>query len=152
MEFKQGQHVVYPGHGVGLVTSIDTKEIFGKSHIFYVVKILDSGMTILVPKNGNVGLRELITQEQAKKVIDILKQKSKAIDNKTWNTKYREYMEKVKTGSIFEIAEVLRDLKNLDKELSFGERKMLDVSRILVLKELELVVPNEINQLTLEVM
>ena len=142
LDFKVGDNAVCPGHGVGEVISIEKKEIFGDTHIFYTIRILETGMKIMVPKNNaqTVGLRPIISDEEANKVIDILKQKEVKIDNQTWNRRYREYMEKIKTGSVYEIAEVLRDLYVLkvDKELSFGERKMLDTARNLLLTELSL--------------
>jgi CarD family transcriptional regulator len=140
--FKVGDNAVYPGHGVGRVTAIETKEILGKAHTFYTIEILDSGMKILVPRDNvkSVGLRPIISKQEAGQVLDILKVKNVKIDNQTWNRRYREYMEKIKTGSVFEIAEVLRDLflLKVDKELSFGERKMLDTARNLLIKELTL--------------
>ena len=80
------------------------------------------------------GLRELIRADEVKEVFAILKSREVAVEGQTWNRRYREYMEKIKTGSVFEIAEVLRDLQRLkgDKELSFGERKMLDTARTLL--------------------
>lgn len=140
--FKVGDNAVYPGHGVGKVTSIETKEIFGKKHEFYTIQILENGMKIMIPKDNveSVGLRPIISRDEAAKVIEILKETNVKIDNQTWNRRYREYMEKIKTGSVYEIAEVLRDLflLKVDKELSFGERKMLDTARQLLLKELSL--------------
>jgi CarD family transcriptional regulator len=141
-EFKVGDNAVYPGHGVGKVVSVDAKEISGKKLEFYTVQILESGMKIMIPKNNvaSVGLRPIISKEEAGEVIKILKETNVKIDNQTWNRRYREYMEKIKTGSVYEIAEVLRDLflLKVDKELSFGERKMLDTARGLLLKELSL--------------
>ncbi|MCC6137896.1 MAG: CarD family transcriptional regulator [Bdellovibrionaceae bacterium] len=141
-EFLVGDNAVYPGHGVGEVTSIETKEIMGSKQTFYSIRILESGMKIMVPKSNvtNVGLRPIISKIEAGKVLEILKQKNIKIDNQTWNRRYREYMEKIKTGSVYEIAEVLRDLflLRVDKELSFGERKMLDTARSLLFKELSL--------------
>jgi CarD family transcriptional regulator len=86
----------------------------------------------------SVGLREVIDEDQVDIVYQILKERDIAIDNQTWNRRYREYMDKIRTGSIYEIAEVLRDLMLLryQKELSFGERKMLDTARNLIVKEL----------------
>ena len=140
--FSVGDNAVYPGHGVGEVTAIETKEIFGNKQTFYTIKILETGMKIMIPKDNveNVGLRPIISRQEAGEVIGILKQKDVKIDNQTWNRRYREYMEKIKTGSVYEIAEVLRDLflLKVDKELSFGERKMLDTARGLLLKELSL--------------
>ena len=141
-KIKVGDNAVYPGHGVGKVVAIDNKEILGAHQTFYTVQIMDSGMKIMIPKEnvGSVGLRPIISEEQAQEVIGILKQSEAKVDNQTWNRRYREYMEKIKTGSVFEIAEVLRDLYLLkvDKELSFGERKLLDTARGLLLKELRL--------------
>jgi len=97
-------------------------------------------MTIMVPTANvkSVGLREVIDEDQVDIVYQILKERDIAIDNQTWNRRYREYMDKIRTGSIYEIAEVLRDLMLLryQKELSFGERKMLDTARNLIVKEL----------------
>jgi len=142
LNFKVGDNAVYPGHGVGEVTSIETKKIMDESHSFYTIRILESGMKIMVPKSNakSVGLRPIISRTEAGQVLDILREKDVKIDNQTWNRRYREYMEKIKTGSVYEIAEVLRDLYLLkvDKELSFGERKMLDTARNLLLTELSL--------------
>ncbi len=140
IEFKVGDNAVYPGHGVGRVNAIETKEIAGTKLTFYSIQILDSGMKIMVPQANvkNVGLRPIISKEEATLVVSILKQTDVKIDNQTWNRRYREYMEKIKTGGVREIAEVLRDLflLKVDKELSFGERKMLDTARSLLIKEL----------------
>src|ERR1700683_2696339 len=142
VSFKVGDNAVYPGHGVGKVSAIETKEILGTKHTFYSINIIDSGMKIMVPKNNAeaVGLRPIISRDQANKVIEILRETNVKIDNQTWNRRYREYMEKIKTGSVYQIAEVLRDLflLKVDKELSCGERKMLDTARSLLIKELAL--------------
>jgi CarD family transcriptional regulator len=86
----------------------------------------------------SVGLREIIGEEEVDRVYEILKERDITVDNQTWNRRYREYMDKIKTGSVYEIAEVLRDLSLLKyvKELSFGERKMLDTAKNLLVKEL----------------
>lgn len=145
--FIVGDNAVYPGHGVGKVTAIETKEIFGNKHTFYTIQIIDNGMKIMIPRDNvdAVGLRPIISREQAAEVIGILKETNVKIDNQTWNRRYREYMEKIKTGSVFEIAAVLRDLflLKVEKELSFGERKMLDTARNLLLKELSLATSRE---------
>jgi CarD family transcriptional regulator len=104
--------------------------------------MLDNGLKIKIPINkvGSVGLRDIIHEKEVRQVYSILKEKDIAVDSTTWNRRYREYMEKIKTGSVFEIAAVLRDLYLLkfDKDLSFGERKMLDTARSLLIKELSL--------------
>lgn len=140
LPFQVGDKAVYPAHGVGEVKSIESKEIMGARQTFYVLQILDSGMKIMVPTNNvnAVGLRGVISDDEAEGVYEILRQKDVHIDNQTWNRRYREYMDKIKTGSVYEIAEVFRDLSLLrnKKELSFGERKMLDTAKTLLLKEL----------------
>ncbi len=138
--FNVGDNAVYPGHGVGKILSIETKEILGNKQTFYSIQIVETGMKIMIPKDNvaSVGLRPIISKKEADHVLSILKEKDVKIDTQTWNRRYREYMEKIRTGSVFEIAEVLRDLflLRVDKELSFGERTMLDKARNLLMKEL----------------
>ena len=139
VEFKAGDNAVYPGYGVGKVTAVETKEIMGTKQTFYVIRIEETGMKLMVPKTNasSAGLRPIISKSEAGKVIEILRKKEVKMDNQTWNRRYREYMEKIKTGSIFEIAEVLRDLfvLKVEKDLSYGEREMLSKARKLLLKE-----------------
>ena len=141
--FQIGDKAVYPGHGVGVIESIETKQISGKELMFYILKITDNGMTIMIPRDNAeaVGLRGVIRKLEIPKVLQILKARDVEIDTQTWNRRYREYMEKINTGSIFEIAEVIRDLHLLknEKELSFGERKILDTAKNLLIKELAIV-------------
>jgi len=138
--FNIGDVVVYPAHGVSEVESIEKREISGNSISFFILKVLDTQMTVMVPVTNvdNVGIRQLIDDEGIEKVLEILNQRSVPIDNQTWNRRYREYMEKIKSGSAFEIAEVLRDLNILKrgKELSFGERKMYDTAKTLLVNEI----------------
>lgn len=139
-QFAIGDKAVYPGHGVGEVVAIENREILGKTHRFYILRILDNGMTIMIPTHNvqQVGLREVIGTDKVEQVFQILKEKGLSVDTTTWNRRYREYMEKIKTGSVFEVAEVLRDLYLLknDKDLSFCELKLLDTARGLLIKEL----------------
>lgn len=138
--FKVGDIVVYPAHGVSEVEAIETREISGSKISFFILKVLDTQMTVMVPVTNvkNVGIRELIDNKGIEKVMNILKERSVSVDNQTWNRRYREYMEKIKSGSAFEIAEVLRDLNTLKrgKELSFGERKMYDTAKNLLVNEM----------------
>jgi CarD family transcriptional regulator len=138
--FKVGEKVVYPAHGVGVIDGIQTKVISGAQKRFYMLRLLDNEMTIMIPTENveSVGLRRVIGKDMVPKVYRILRDKRVEIDQQTWNRRYREYTEKIKTGSVLEIAKVLRDLFVLkgDKELSFGERKMLDTARNLLVKEL----------------
>jgi CarD family transcriptional regulator len=140
--FAVGDKAVYPVHGVAEIVALESRDIGGSKTNVYILKVLDTGMKIIVPTTnaGSVGLRDLITSKQVKEVYSILKSRDVPRDTQTWNRRYREYMEKIKTGSVFEIAEVMRDLcvLRLSKELSFGERKMLDNARGLLIKELAL--------------
>jgi CarD family transcriptional regulator len=107
-----------------------------------MMRILETDMKIMIPIDNvdSVGLRKVIDRAMVTKVYKVLRQKKIETDQQTWNRRYREYTEKIKTGSILEIAKVLRDLFVLkaDKELSFGERKMLDTARNLLVKELSI--------------
>ena len=140
--FDIGDYAVYPAHGVGRIEAVETKTIMDEKMEFLVINILDTGMNVLVPVRNinNVGLRQVIKGARVKDVYDVLKEKKRSVMGPTWNRRYREYMEKIKSGSVFEIAEVLRDLIVLkrEKELSFGERKMLDTAKTLLIKELAL--------------
>ena len=138
--FKVGDLAVYPAQGVGVIEAIENREVMGKKQPFYVMKIMGNGMKIMIPTTSAkaVGLREVILEKEIPKVYEILRNKDVTIDKQTWNKRYREYLEKIKTGSVFEIASVLRDLFILksDKNLSFGERKMMDTAKNLLVKEI----------------
>lgn len=146
MEYKVGDKVVYPAHGVGVIEDVESRTISGAEAMFYSLRIIDSDMKILIPttKSKSVGLRRVIGKDMVNKVYKVLREKRVTVDQATWNRRYREYTEKIKTGSVLEIAEVLRDLFMLkgDKELSFGERKMLDTARNLLVKELAIAKAN----------
>lgn len=141
MDFNIGDLAVYPAHGVGKIESIESRDINGLDMNFYIMRILENGMTIMIPTANveSVGLRGVIREKDIPKVYEVMQQKKNdAIDNQTWNRRYREYMDKIKTGSLFDVAEVFRDLflLRLTKDLSFGERKLLDTAQSLLLKEL----------------
>jgi CarD family transcriptional regulator len=141
--FKTGDLVVYPAHGVGIIVSIESKSLSGIALDFYVLKVIDSDATIMVPVDNaeTVGLRRVVKKSAVPKVYDILKDRTESIiDSQTWNKRYRNYTEKIRTGCVMEVAKVLRDLYLLkvDKELSFGERRMLDTAKNLLVKELSI--------------
>ena len=141
-QFDVGDKAVYPAHGVGEVTGIEQRAINKQHKTFYVLRILDSGMKIMVPTDNasQVGLRQVISSEEADQVYDILRAPEVAVDTQPWNRRYREYMDMLKSGSPFKVAQVLRDLYRLkfDKDLSFGERRLLETARSLLVKELAL--------------
>lgn len=140
MDFNVGDKAVYPAHGVGIIRDVVTEELGGERATFYVLKILDNGMTIRVPVHNarTIGMRNIVNSEQIEKVFEILKDRDVPTDNQTWNRRYRDYMSKIKTGDPIEVAKVLRDLALLkgDKSLSFGERKMFDQARNLLVQEI----------------
>lgn len=142
LSFKVGDKAVYPAHGVGEVLGIEAREIAGEKRKFYILKILDTGMKVMVPieNAASVGLRCVITRKEAEEVMGVLKGAGVAVESQPWNRRYREYMEMLKSGSPFEVAKVLRDLSRLkfDKDLSFGERRLLETARSLLVKELAL--------------
>jgi CarD family transcriptional regulator len=138
--FKVGDKAVYPAQGVAEVIRIEEKDIAGSRQCFYVLRILDTDRKIMVPVTNAsaVGLRQVINELEIREIFDILRERTMAFDNQTWNRRYRGFMDKIKTGSIYDVAEVLRDLYRLktDKQLSFGERRMLDTARTLIVKEI----------------
>jgi len=140
--FKIGDKAVYPAHGVGVVEGIENRQISGSFKTFYILRLLDNDTTIMIPQESlqSVGLREVIARRDIPAVFKVLRQRVPVSDSQTWNRRHREYMDKIRTGSVYEIAAVLRDLYllKLDKELSFGERKVLDTARNLLVKELSI--------------
>jgi len=150
--FTEGDMAVYPAHGVGVIKSIETQQVAGIDQKFYVLEILGNSMRIMIPTSSseNVGLRSIVNKKEALEVLNILRDRAVEIDSQTWNRRYREYMEKIKTGSIFEVAAVLRDLflLSVDKDLSYGERKMLDTAKGLLVKELSIAQDVEEDQIS----
>jgi len=142
LEFKMGDKVVYPAHGVGVVDSIQMRKVSNTEQKFYMISILETGMKIMVPVSQvkTVGLRKVVDEKTVEQVYTILKDRNITADTQTWNRRYRDYSQKIKTGSVLEIAKVIRDLSALksDKELSFGERRMLDTAQGLLVKEISI--------------
>ena len=140
IQFKVGDKAVYPARGVAEVVKIEEKDIAGSRQHFYVLRILDTDHKVMVPVSNAsaVGLRQVVSEQEVREIFDILRERTIAFDNQTWNRRYRGFMDKIKTGSIYDVAEVLRDLYRLktDKQLSFGERRMLDTARSLIVKEI----------------
>ncbi|MEC7276981.1 MAG: CarD family transcriptional regulator [Bdellovibrionota bacterium] len=138
--FEIGDYAVCPGHGVGQIVDIEEREMGGATLKFYIVKVIANGMKVMVPTNSENGIRALVDETGVTGVFDVLKDHDVDVDNSTWNRRYREYMLKVKTGSLIEIAEVLRALFLLKqkKNLSFGEKKMLDQCKDLIAQEVSI--------------
>lgn len=153
-DFIIGDKAVYPSQGVAEVVGIEQKEISGKIQRFYVLRVLESDNRIMVPtdKSGQVGLRRIAGEEEIDEVRQILKEKDIHVDRQTWNRRYRGFMEKIRSGSLFEVAEVFRDLYRLKgmKPLSFGERRMLDTARGLIVQELSVAQAEDENKVEQE--
>ncbi len=140
-QFQVGDLAVYPAHGVGEIQAIESRVVNGEKHDFYIMKVLENGMVIMIPVRNveSVGLRDIIDKKDIPRVYDVMKSRKDGLpDNQTWNRRYREYMDKIKTGSLYDVAEVFRDLflLKLTKDLSFGERKLYDTAQVLLVREL----------------
>lgn len=146
--FNIGDYAVCPGHGVGQIVDIEERELGNSKKTFFIIKILANGMTVMVPTDSETGIRGLVNQNEIEEVFSLLNNHDIKVDNSTWNRRYREYSLKIKTGSVIEIAEVLRQLFLLKnkKSLSFGEKKMLDQCRELLVQEISLKVGSDKNQ------
>jgi CarD family transcriptional regulator len=139
--FSVGDLAVYPAHGVGRIEAIESRSVNGEKHDFYIMKVLENGMVIMIPtwNVASVGLRVVIDEADIPKIYQVMQTPPETpTDSQTWNRRYREYMDKIKTGSLYEVAEVFRDLSLLkhSKDLSFGERKLYDTAQGLLVKEL----------------
>jgi CarD family transcriptional regulator len=141
-KFKIGDMAVHPAHGVGEVAMVEDKDLGGKRTQCYVLKIIDTGLKVMVPTEAaaRVGLRPVMKKKEALKILDILRAPEVAVDVQPWNRRFRAYTEMLKSGLPIEIAKVLRDMYRLkfDKDLSFGERRLLDQARSLLIQELAL--------------
>ena len=141
--FQVGDRAVYPAHGVAEVTAIESKEIAGHRKDFYVLKVIQSDMKLLIPCDGaeRAGLRSVIDLTMADQVFEVLKADEVAVKPGPWNRRFREYTELVNSNSLMEVAKVFRDLWRMrpERELSYGERRLLEQSKSLLVAELSLV-------------
>lgn len=154
--FKVGDQAVYAGHGVGVITSIETREIAGNKEVFYSIRIADSEMNILVPQSRTQdrgGLRPISSSDKVQEVISILKEKETTLKGmNNWNKKLQEYTKRLKIGSIREVAYVLKDLTLLRqrKNLSFGEKHLMSTAWNLIFREFSVVLDVEKSRVLLE--
>ena len=151
--YSVGDRIVYPMHGAGIIESIEEKEILGKKQSYYVVRIPIGDMKVMIPTKNvkGIGIRDVISEQDADKVFSILKSEC-SNSNKNWNKRYRENLIKIKSGNIYEVADVVKSLMLRDKEkgLSTGERKMLASAKQILVSELVLaknMSANEIEEL-----
>ncbi len=138
--FNVGDKAVYPVQGVTEIIGIDTLEIAGISSRVYVLRRLDSDDTIRVPVSNveRVGLRNLVGPDEIEAVLDVLASSDIAVDEPNWNRRYRRYLEKIQSGCLSDVAQVLRDLHltRVDKQLSYGERRVYEMAQQLLVQEL----------------
>jgi len=137
--FNIGDKVVYPMHGAGIIEAIEEKEISGEKMRYYIIRLPLGEMSAMVPLNkvDEVGLRQVVDENEIRKVLELLR-KEPTLMPPNWNHRYRVNMEKIKSGSIYEVAEVVRNLslRERQKGLSTGERKMFENARRILISEL----------------
>ena len=138
--FNVGDKIVYPMHGAGTIDSIEEKNILGENQFYYVIR-MPGEVKVMVPTDRaeQIGVRNVIGKEEAEKVISILGEDETEM-SQNWNKRYRDNMEKMKSGSIYEVAGVVRNLsfKQKEKGLSTGEKKMLHNAKQILVSELVL--------------
>ena len=139
--FKVGDKIVYPMHGAGTIESIEEKEVLGETQKYYIMKMPVGDIKVMIPtKNAEmIGVRDVIGNETAQGVLDVLS-KNTTVVTSNWNKRYRDNKEKMKSGDIYEVAEVVRNLtfKQKEKGLATGEKKMLLNARQILVSELVL--------------
>ncbi len=139
--FNIGDKVVYPMHGAGVIEAIEEQEVLGETRKYYIMRIPIGDMKVMIPTNNvkEIGLRQVIDEAGVQKVLNILHDKSSTM-SQNWNHRYRNNLEKIKSGSIYEVAEVVKNLilREQEKGLSTGERKMLENARQILISELVL--------------
>ncbi|MFA7466712.1 MAG: CarD family transcriptional regulator [Desulfotomaculaceae bacterium] len=145
--FNIGDKVVYPMHGAGVIESIEEKEVLGETKKYYVLRLPVGDMKVMIPVTNykDVGLRQVIDGDGVSRVFRILSEQCTSMSS-NWNRRYRANLEKIKSGNVYEVAEVVRNLITRDKEkgLSSGERKMLESARQILISEL--VLATEMNE------
>lgn len=138
--FNVGDKIVYPMHGAGVIDAIEEKDILGEKQAYYILK-MPGEVKVMIPtaKADEVGVRNIIDKESADKVLGVLERDETEMD-KNWNKRYRDNMEKMKSGDVYEIADVVRNLsfKQKEKGLSTGEKKMLNNAKQILVSELVL--------------
>jgi CarD family transcriptional regulator len=139
--YNIGDRIVYPMHGAGIIEAIEEREILGKRQKYYIMKMPIGDMKVMIPiaSVDEIGVREVINSVEAENVIQIFKTGTTDMCN-NWNKRYRENMTKIKSGNIYEVAGVVKNLMCRDQEkgLSTGERKMLNSAKQILISELVL--------------
>ena len=138
-DFEVGDNVVYPHHGAGVVQKKETKSLLGEERDYLTIKILHNDMTVMVPScnAGKAGLRRVIDEDTVKKVLGVLCADCSEMP-KNWNRRFKHNRDKIKTGDIYELAEVVRNLavREQDKGLSTGEKQMYTRAKKILASEM----------------
>jgi len=139
MDYKISDKVVYPNHGVGIVEQINYGVLNGRTERYYMIRIVSSGLRVMVPQSNavTVGLRSVIRSTESSKVLGFL-EKGKLNCHPDWKHRFKENSERMRTGSLLEVAVVLKSLVSLSrsKPLSFREKKMLERAKYLLVSEM----------------
>ncbi|MEJ7817791.1 MAG: CarD family transcriptional regulator [Thermoleophilaceae bacterium] len=139
IEYEIGDHVVYPHHGAGKVLKKEQKEVLGEKRQYLTIQILHNDMTVMVPceNAGRAGLRRVIGEEAVNRVLGVLRDDVSEMP-KNWNRRFKHNREKIKTGDVYELAEVVRNLaiRESEKGLSTGEKQMYTRSKKILASEL----------------
>lgn len=138
--FKVGDKVVYPHHGAAVIEALEEKELFGEKRDYYILRLAYGELTLMVPTDSidEVGLREITPKKEMPKVIKVLKKNEPATNTTNWSRRFKANVEKLKSGDIYQVADVVRSLHQRDKEkgLSAGEKRMLTKARQILVSEL----------------
>ena len=150
MNYKIGEKVIYPNQGVGVIEEICTKKIAGQQEEFYMLRIVSNNSTVMIPTCNvdMVGIRRLCGQKEVKTLFKILKEELNE-HNPVWKNRYKGNVERMNSGSIFEVARVLKNLffLSFQKSLSFREKKMFDRARQLVVSEIATVQDQDLGKI-----
>ena len=147
--FTIGDKIVYPMHGAGVIEQIEEKKILGEVRKYYILKVPCGDMKIMIPVDGirQIGVRAVVSFDELVDVMNILESETSEM-SANWNRRYRENMDKLKTGDVLEVAEVVRNLIRTDREkkLSTGEKKMLTNAKQILSSELILIMGIDVNE------
>ncbi len=150
--FNIGDKIVYPMHGAGEIVAIEEREILGDVHKYYIMRLPINDLKVMVPvKNAKeIGVRDISDADTMEKVLKALSSEEKVSMPKNWNRRYRYNLDKIKSGDLMEIADVVRSLESLDREksLSTGERKILNEAKQIIVSEMVLVFEKNVEEVT----
>ncbi len=156
MRFKEGDLLFYPGYGIVQIHRVEEKEIAGTKVLTYFAKLWQKNTEFIIPSTSinKIGLRPLIEAQRVPEIYALLKTPIKVLSNGVWNRRYKEYTDRFKKGDIFDLARLLRELVEISKTkpLSFGEKKLFDQAKDLLVKEIALAQNRKEDEVEAEIM